>query len=383
MGIFYWAIWLALVLISALESFSKFNKKTIKYLCASVVVILIFVSSIRWDSDVNDWIQYYLFFNRNPPKNLIDVFLGREVYSFEPLYYVLARLVKYLFDEYAIVQFLMAMLSVGLWYSSIVYFSENKKYRNEDYGSLKTSIAIPLLLAWSVSLMEIYQIRSSVAYAMCIYSIRFVEKKDIKKFIIMIVLATGFHFSAIVFIPAYWLYHMKFNTKTILKFALVFGLISFIGIDKVLSLAGLLGGRYENKVAGYNEYVSADNFVGFNYSGIFIIIRAISNTILIFIIILYIKKFYGIKDKRENGLINLYYFGGLLQIITLTYNYKIARLALPFIQLQYFLFPLPFYHSRYNKILFFLVIVAYSGLRLYSVLSGYDPYFDFHTIFSR
>lgn len=54
-------------------------------------------------------------------------------------------------------------------------------------------------------------IRYCAAAAICFYSIRYIEKRELKKYLACMFAAVGFHYTALIFVPVYWLWGLKFN----------------------------------------------------------------------------------------------------------------------------------------------------------------------------
>lgn len=60
---------------------------------------------------------------------------------------------------------------------------------------------------------EAGQMRQGLGIAVCVFSLRYIIKRDVWRFLICMFFALGFHKSAIVFIPAYWLVLLPFSAK--------------------------------------------------------------------------------------------------------------------------------------------------------------------------
>lgn len=57
------------------------------------------------------------------------------------------------------------------------------------------------------------QIRQGVGTAICIFSLRYIINRNFWKFLFCIFIALGFHKTSIVFLPAYWIVLLPFNSK--------------------------------------------------------------------------------------------------------------------------------------------------------------------------
>ena len=97
----------------------------------------------------------------------------------------------------------MACITCFCYWSSIFRYSKN----------------VPLSLLIFISLGCYYfmlnGMRQSVAIAVFFFSIRFIEEKKLKKFLLCILFAFSFHSSALLYIPVYWLSRKHISNKWI------------------------------------------------------------------------------------------------------------------------------------------------------------------------
>jgi len=99
--------------------------------------------------------------------------------------------------------------------------------------------------------------RQMVGMAIVIFSIRYVEKKDLKRFIICIILAGGFHYTCFLFLPLYWLGMYRLSPKKIV-IILISVLLGYSLIEElILKVIGLtkyswyIGKTYGTGAFGY------------------------------------------------------------------------------------------------------------------------------------
>lgn len=93
--------------------------------------------------------------------------------------------------------------------------------------------------------------------AIVLYAMTFIEKKDFKKYLIFVLLATGLHYSCIIFLPFYWI--NKVNLKPykviILSVVIVWAerYIEEIALNLVekLGYSWYIGSRYDTGTVGY------------------------------------------------------------------------------------------------------------------------------------
>lgn len=70
------------------------------------------------------------------------------------------------------------------------------------------------------------QMRQGIGIALCVYSFRFIVKRQLIPFLLMMFLALGFHKTAIIFVPAYWLVQIPMNRNRIFWVLIIALLIS-------------------------------------------------------------------------------------------------------------------------------------------------------------
>lgn len=87
-----------------------------------------------------------------------------------------------------------------------VAYITNKKSKN-IFMSLIIYLGVPTFLLLYSGL------RQSIAIAICFLSIDFIQKKQLKKFVLTIAVATLFHYSSFVFLFAYVLYYIKIGKQ--------------------------------------------------------------------------------------------------------------------------------------------------------------------------
>lgn len=382
--IWYWVIFGILCLLSWCEQFSNiFTYKSKRIICFAITLFWIFISSIRWNQTLGDWKGY------NQVYEWINISSFREIFQvnywyFEPLYYMVMRIVKYCLDDYIYVQIFMVGIAIGGFYIASKYLEETtvSNTNNETYGAYKNNFITVYLVFWSTNCANIFTVRTNMALAICFIAIRYIENRKPIKFLIVVFVATCIHFSALVFLMAYPLYHMKFNVNKFIKFLVALAALSLIGVEKLLKIVALLGGRYAEKAIGYSTE-SLDQYSYLNYSTSFVIVKGLLNLGVTFFICLIVYKARK-DDLRFNGLMNLYLIGVLIWLVTSQFNIDLIRIATFFTGTQFFIIPyiINIFKKRFNKLLVYFVFVAYMATKLYSLLASADGYSTFTTIFS-
>ena len=133
------------------------------------------------------------------------------------------------------------ILFVGLLFISL-FISSIKKY---------SSCFLLSIAAWlGMDFMSFVLMRQVIAVAIFFYSIRFVLDKKLCKYLLCCILAFGFHHSAIILLPLYWLLNIRLASKYMLCI-LVLGIFCyfFLDMNQLLFLADYLpnqAARYFN-----------------------------------------------------------------------------------------------------------------------------------------
>lgn len=111
---------------------------------------------------------------------------------------------KVFFDlglPYYVLTFFLATLSLSIYYNVLIKYSPFASFGFLFY-------LLPLYF-----ITECGQMRQGLGAAFVLLSIRYIINRQFWKFLLIIYLALGFHKSAIIFLPAYWIILLPFNAK--------------------------------------------------------------------------------------------------------------------------------------------------------------------------
>lgn len=384
----YWIVFISLMLLTLLEQFSNIGRQRAKIICFIYSIFFVFMSTIRWNQTLGDWEGYYNIFNWENIHSLKQVFTI-HYWPFEPAYYLAMRMINYLTGSYSVLLFFMASVASFCFYRASVYLDERQigKANNEfalgNRNNNKSTLIATYFIWWATSCASIFVVRTNIAVSICLLSIKYIENKKIWKFIPLILFASMFHFVAIVFFIVYPVYHKSFGLKKIFEGLTIALVVGTIGIQRIIPLVGMLGGRYAEKISSYNMN-RTDNYAYLSYSNAFLVIRAMANTILIILIILYIGRTER-HNLRFKGLFNIYIIGAFIQALTIGYNMELARVAVFFLSAQFFLLPYIFRikGSSFDKLLYFIMLSVFMGVKMFSLLNSTPAYSTFTTVFSK
>ena len=356
---FYFIIFILLTIFSAFEVYGlKKNAKTLFFIILSS--LLFFFSFIRWDTGT-DWESYHTFFNYSTEWGLEG--------EFEWGFTRLNEFVKIFFDNYTFLLFIIA--------SALFYFQSSAILRFSPYPSFS------LLFLWCIIFANIFFVRQALATVILFFSIRYIQEKKLLLFLMMVGLAMLFHRTSIVFIIAWWVYHLKLRPVV---------MIAGIGISLTLTVAlstlmatlgSVAGGSIQHKISFYLDS-SGFTFGMENTSIAQIIIKGFANKVFIFALALFFLKRLEEKGEEFRGYLNLYWVSILIYFSMVSISIVLVRLSIVYDMVAIVLIPIILINIErlYVRFFLFLVFVCYLFLRLNLSLSSYpDSYIPFKTIF--
>ena len=361
---FYFSIFAILAFLSFWEllcGFPKDYKRIVVIFCS---ILFVFLSTFYY-GHMGDYDVYKLYFENAKLSAFYDI----KGNVFEYLYSILSSIIRVFTSNYVWLRFVLASIVMWTWY---------RVYNRTEYKKYELTI---ILILWCLNFENIFIIRSTVAVSLCVFSIKFIEEKDWKKFLIITIIATGFHLMSIIWILSYSIYHHK-ELKKYLYISIIFAAVFRNFIPQfVLKVTSFMGSTISHKVWAYISYGSERTLS--TYNAYFITLKALANIILLIIIFEYIifkKKKEGILKNEEN-MLNLYLTGSIVYMLALGSTATIARAAQTYNSVQYFLIPTLFDLHRFRnnigyRLIAFVVLTIYLGLRLYIFVnsSGYIPF---------
>ncbi len=172
-----------------------------------LVAFLILFSGLRWRTGL-DWGAYEEYFK------IFDIKKRFSLIVFEPGYVFLTFLVKSVLNQgYSVFLFIFSFFVILL---RAKFFRQNTEL-----------IFIALLLFWGNTLAEVFPIRQSLAISVCLLSIPFIQRRKPIIHILITIIGMQFHFSLILWLVAYPVYHAKWSIKWKVTFLI---LSIFIGL---------------------------------------------------------------------------------------------------------------------------------------------------------
>ncbi len=234
---------------SILEYFDKKNK---------IIAFLIFlflgvIAGSRLDIGGYDYLQYKILFE-DTPNSIYSIFKGYapiSIYRME-MGYVYSNAIFKLISE----NFNLFLLFLGV-VSSIFLYVIFQKFSKYIYLSLLIFVSKFYLYYFFTAQRQI------IAMLICWLGIYFIIKRKLLYFILIVILASTFHTSAIVFLPAYFLFNLRIKKQNV--FLILFCAI-FVAVVNGGKIIGLTTGKIleNDKALIYFENASnATNLLNF------------------------------------------------------------------------------------------------------------------------
>ena len=277
--------------------------------------VLFFPAAFRGNGidQINYLQRYYIYTSQGI--DYIKQYRGQT----EPLY----LLVNYLAEALGGFQWIYILESAFCLF--FVYKALERKIEDINLG-------IGVLLFTSYSYLFLFGlVRMSFAFGLIMYALRYIEEKNLKKYLVFIILAMGFHYSAICMLLLYFVcnkeeYRLN-KEKSIYQMILgIIGIILFFCLSTIIiKFVQIL--PWLQRYSGY--FGKAINW------------RTIFNVAATFptILILFIEGNF-ISKKRKYG--NIY-----VTMVIMIIPIAIASIFINFIRIAYYLYPAVYYITSY------------------------------------
>lgn len=194
-------------IIYNLISHTSSNKKRLKYIFISIATLqLILLLSLRHSTIGIDVPGYVSFFKRSILSSTID-------HRFELGYKALNNIIGILTNNEQIFLTIVAILSIAP-VGRFIY-----KYSKMPF------LSFTIYIAFNYYAFTFSGLRQAISYAIIFISYDYIKDRKLMKFLICVVCASLFHKSALIFLPAYFIYRIKINKIVV---------VSIIALDLVI-----------------------------------------------------------------------------------------------------------------------------------------------------
>ncbi len=261
----------------------------------------------------------------------------QDVLNYERGYIIFNKLVSSIWNNKQFFLAISAFVSIG----PVVYVVY-KKGHNAVF-SYCVYMGLPVFL------MLFSGIRQSIAIGICFLAVLLIEDKRLIKFILTVLFASLFHHTAIIFLVAYPLYHVKIN-KTGRLFSLALLPIIYLFRYPLFSLLSRL---------------FKDDAIPVDTGAI--------GLLLLFVAIYLFCFMFASEEKQDNGFLNLFYFSCVCQVFAGIYSVAM-RVGYYFMMFAIFLIPKTIEYltkDENEKLTFkFIISIAFVIFGLYMLYSS-------------
>lgn len=275
-----------------------------------------------------DTMNYIDSWNHTPTLMNFNFSLYYPLCYNEPGFFLVSMLLKTIYNN---VDFYFLIISL---LTSVALFKSIREYAFFPLLSLLFYCARFLLLR------DINQIRAAMAIAIVVYAIKYMEKVDLKRYLLYTFLAISIHTSAIITLPLFFIKNLILSKKAIVYIIIVTFVISFILSPFISSYIRELTYRY----------TFAESYTNGRYVGE-LGLRNIMIYYQICILLAY-TYFEGELNQFKYYYIfrNLYLFSTILMILLSDFLVLSSRLATIYATLEIFIIPLIFlaFTSKYR-----------------------------------
>ena len=228
--------------------------------------------------------------------------IGADYTMYEATYNLIAAGVRGLRIDLSTIVLDKVLIFLGLpvqWYFILTAFLGNfiilKTITNENK---KISLSFFIYVCGTLYFTSYNTTRQCLAMVIFYYSIRYIEEKDLKKYMILNIIATCVHTSAILFIPFYFISKIDFKKKYFVTMLAV-----YVGTGTIVAIASRI-----LSATKYGMYLTNPGFWD-AWSA-----WKLSNFLNLFIFLAYyfcIKK----KDVKEVVYMNIHFIGVLVTLM--------------------------------------------------------------------
>lgn len=316
---------------------------------------LLLIEGLRWQIGT-DWDSYYNFFVN-----------GYDEGHIEFGYSILVETIRKLSDSYTFYLLFQASLTIAAFSFFIKRYSPN---------------IIMSLCIFFCSMVGLWGMnRQFICLDICLLSIPFIEKRKPLYFLLFVSVAFLIHKSALLFLPAYFLYNFRLSSKVLFSVVFVTLLIGLSGVLKkieILNMIALYTANSDTMTKMLTEDANAYSYLG---------------TLKRLIYILFFFQLY--KKNTDNNicrfLFNMYFFGVLIFLTFNGSNFQlfVGRGAIFYNMSEMVLLPMSIYgliKKPANQILawttlFILIFLLMNrDLSSYIPIAGYDVFRPYNSV---
>lgn len=286
-----------------------FNNTKGKLICILIGIQLFVISAIRVDTgfDFDDYKNIFLEISNLSIKDFLT-------FPIEKGYELLNAIIAVFTQNFQWVVIITSFLTIFLL--TIVIYQYSKYY------TLSFLLYIPFFYFFTLS-----GVRQGLALSISLMSFRFLKEKKFFKYLLVILLAASFHYTALVMIPAYFVLNIKLDWKRMSVIGALAFLV-YLFTEKIFLLMTRLIPKYAGygTEAGIEQYLNGQSW------------KSMAICLLIFVLMLLFHSRMEEKDSRNSVYLNISFISVLISL----FQTKVGVLdRFPYFFNIYMIFSLP------------------------------------------
>lgn len=340
----YISIYIYCIIFSLLVMTKQFYKHR-AIILFSIGIILILLAGLRFNIGY-DYTSYENIFNNSP--DLYSIITYGNTTGVELGYILINSIVKTIGGNFNLVLFISACISIIVLVKSV-----------NEY-SVYPVLSILIYISRFYFVRDMGQIRSAIACAIMIYSIKFISKRRFKEFTITTIIACSFHSVAILGFLLYFFNSIKFK-----NYKYVYKVLGISIIISQLKFTDILLKIVSELLPKYSTYINSEYYTSTNN----LINPVTLMQILIILIFVYFNKQIDNKDNNYRVILNGYLISTAILIIFSNYYTLAGRLSTMFATFEILIIPMLIKYIFKNKdrIIIYIIIILYAILIFYFI----------------
>lgn len=227
------------------KSLEKRNRKLFLVFSFFSIFVVTLLAGMRSSEVGTDVLTYGNYVFRFACSSSLKGLFGKYGSIMEPFYLVLNFVVSCIYKDVHFFYFIFQFIIMIFIYAAL--------FDNRKFSSLTLGLFIYYTLFYSFALNGM---RQSMAMAIVLYATKYIYKADFKRYFIWVIIATGFHYTALLFLLFYFIYLLLDKLdSTIGKIIILTGMIvvalAYSGLIKMISA---VFGKYERYIITSGTY---------------------------------------------------------------------------------------------------------------------------------
>lgn len=191
----------------------------------SFIVFFGFRGFVGWD-----WYLYFPFYKTLDPIYSLQI----SKYNFDVGFVVYSSIIKTITEDYHCFIFISILIDAFLLH---LFF---KRYLPKKYYAF----GFALFLVFYGTILEINLMRNVKSLLLFLLSLKYIENRNLLKFILLNILGALFHWSSFVFFPLYFFLHKKFSLKFFIPIFLLGCFVFIANVQYIKPFISFIGSSF-------------------------------------------------------------------------------------------------------------------------------------------